>query len=126
SSERRRGELISVMGQSGCGKSTLIKTLRAEIITIYGEITLDGKNLYDNASHYTRHFGYVLQDDLLYPYLTVYENLWFRGRLRLPKLSTANLDRKINNNLQQTNLVHRRDTRVGDSTKKLFNGGERK
>lgn len=126
SSEIRRGELISVMGQSRCGKSTLIKTLRAEIITIYGEITLDGKNLYDNASHYTRHFGYVLQDDLLYPYLTVYENLWFRGRLRLPKLSTANLDRKINNNLQQTNLVHRRDTRVGDSTKKLLNGGERK
>jgi ABC-type lipoprotein export system ATPase subunit len=122
----KKGQLIGVMGQSGCGKSTLVKTISAEIIPTYGEIRIDGKNLYGNITYFTQHFGYVPQDDLLYPYLTVYENLYYRGRLRMPKISTAYLNLKINNILHQTNLLHRKNTRVGDFKKKFLSGGERK
>ncbi len=122
----RKGQLIGVMGQSGCGKSTLVKTISAEIIPTYGEIRIDGKNLYGNITYFTQHFGYVPQDDLLYPYLTVYENLLYRGRLRMPKISQAYLNLKINNILNQTNLMHRKNTRVGDFKKKFLSGGERK
>jgi ABC-type multidrug transport system ATPase subunit/ABC-type multidrug transport system permease subunit len=122
----KKGQLIGVMGQSGCGKSTLVKTISAEIIPTYGEVRMDGKNLYDNITYFTQHFGYVPQDDLLYPYLTVYENLFYRGRLRMPKISTAYLNLKINNILHQTNLQHRKNTRVGDFKKKFLSGGERK
>jgi len=122
----KKGQLIGIMGQSGCGKSTLVKTIVAEIIPIYGEIRIDGKNLYNNITYFTQHFGYIPQDDLLYPYLTVYENLFFRGRLRMPKISTTYLNVKINNILNQTNLMHKKNTRVGDSKKKFLSGGERK
>lgn len=122
----RKGQLIGVMGQSGCGKSTLIKTMSTEIIPVYGEIRLDGKNLYNNLNYFTQHFGYVPQDDLLYPYLTVYENLFYRGRMRMPKISQAYLDLKISNILHQTNLNHRKHTQVGDWQKKYLSGGERK
>jgi ABC-type multidrug transport system ATPase subunit len=54
----------------------------------------------------------VPQDDLLYPNLTVYENLWYRGRLRLPNISAASLKQKIENLLHQVNLSHRKDTQV--------------
>jgi len=122
----KKGQLIGIMGQSGCGKSTLVKTISAEIIPTYGEIRMDGKNLYENITYFTQHFGYVPQDDLLYPYLTVYENLFYRGRLRMPKISTAYLNLKINNILHQTNLQHRKNTQVGDFKKKFLSGGERK
>jgi len=124
--DMKKGQLIGIMGQSGCGKSTLVKAISAEIIPTFGEIRLDGKNLYDNITFYTQHFGYVPQDDLLYPYLTVYENLYYRGRLRLPKISKSFLDMKINNILSQTNLAHRKNTRVGDFKTKYLSGGERK
>jgi len=122
----RKGQLIGIMGQSGCGKSTLVKTISTEIIPTYGDIKIDGKDLYSNITYFTQHFGYVPQDDLLYPYLTVYENLFYRGRLRMPKVTPANLNLKINNILHQTNLIHRKNTVVGDFKKKFLSGGERK
>jgi len=122
----KKGQIIGILGQSGCGKSTLVKTISAEIIPTYGEIKIDDKTLYNNLPYFTHHFGYVPQDDLLYPYLTVYENLFYRGRLRMPKISSAYLNVKINNILHQTNLTHRKNTMVGDSNKRFLSGGERK
>jgi ABC-type multidrug transport system ATPase subunit/ABC-type multidrug transport system permease subunit len=122
----KKGQIIGILGQSGCGKSTLVKTISSEIIPTYGEIRIDDKNLYSNITYFTQHFGYVPQDDLLYPYLTVYENLYFRGKLRMPKISSAFLNIKINNILNQTNLVHRKNNLVGAYDKKLLSGGERK
>jgi ABC-type multidrug transport system ATPase subunit len=122
----RMGELVGILGQSGCGKSTLLKTINHEIIPTYGNVVVDGKNLSENLGYYAQFFGYVPQDDLLYPNLTVYENLWYRGRLRLPNISKATLDQKIINLLRQVNLIHRKDSKVGDYKKKLLSGGERK
>ncbi len=124
--DARKGELIGIMGQSGSGKSTLLKTISTEIMPTYGELQIDGKSIYSNINYYTQYFGYVPQDDLLYPFLSVYENLWYRGRLRMPNLSRTYLNQKIYNILQQVNLLHRKDTQVGDSKKKLLSGGERK
>jgi len=124
--EARKGQLIGVLGQSGCGKSTLVKVLSGEIIPTYGQVLVDGKDFFANHSYYIQYFGYVPQDDLLYPYLTVYENLWYRLRLRMPHISPASLDLKINNILHQVNLSHQRDTKVGDFGRKNLSGGERK
>lgn len=122
----RKGQLVGILGQSGCGKSTLLKTISTEIVPTYGNVVVDGKKLADNIGYYSQAMGYVPQDDLLYPNLSVYENLWYRGRLRMPNISRENLDQKIVNLLRQVNLIHRKDTRVGDYKKKLLSGGERK
>lgn len=124
--EARKGQLIGVLGQSGSGKSTLVKVLSGEIIPTYGQLWVDGKDFFANHSYYIQFFGYVPQDDLLYPYLTVYENLWYRLRLRMPQISPASLDLKINNILHQVNLSHQRDTKVGEFKRKNLSGGERK
>jgi len=126
SCEARKGQLIGILGQSGSGKSTLVKILSGEIIPTYGQIMIDGKDYYSNLPYYNQFVGYVPQDDLLYPNLTVYENLWYRLRLRMPYISAENLDHKISNILHQVNLSHQRDTKVGDFKKKNLSGGERK
>ncbi|MCK9557627.1 MAG: ATP-binding cassette domain-containing protein [Candidatus Cloacimonetes bacterium] len=124
--EAQRGQLIAIMGQSGCGKSTLTKVLSTEINPSYGQITIDGKNLYSNINYFLEHMAYVPQDDLLYPNLSVYENLWYRIRLRMPHIQPALLRQKVNNILNQVGLNHHRDTIVGEFKKKNLSGGERK
>jgi ABC-type multidrug transport system ATPase subunit len=122
----RKGELVGVLGQSGCGKSTLLKCLAGEIIPTYGSMLIDGKDFYRNLNDYTSHFGYVPQDDLLFSQLTVYENLWYRGRVQLAQMSSAQLHQKILNIISRTGLAHLRNQRVGDEQAKLLSGGERK
>jgi len=124
--EARKGQLIGILGQSGSGKSTLVKVLSGEIIPTYGQMQVDGKDYFSNLHYYNQYVGYVPQDDLLYPYLTVYENLLYRLRMRMPHISMANLDQKINNILHQVNLSHQRNTKVGEFKKKNLSGGERK
>lgn len=124
--EAQRGQLIAIMGQSGCGKSTLTKVLSGEIAPTYGQILIDNKDLSENINYFLEHMGYVPQDDLLYPNLSVYENLWYRIRLRMPHIQPVMLKQKVNNILNQVNLSHHRDTIVGDQKTKNLSGGERK
>lgn len=124
--EATKGQLIAIMGQSGCGKSTLTKVLSTEITPTYGQVLVDGKNLYTNLNYYLEFLGYVPQDDLLYPNLSVYENLYYRLKLRNPLLPHSKLLQKVQIIMQQVNLSHHRDTRVGDQRSKNLSGGERK
>ncbi len=121
-----KGNFIGILGQSGCGKSTLLKTISAEIHPTYGTIKIDGKNLNRNLMYFTEHFGYVPQEDLLFSNLTVYENLMYRGKMRMPTISNEQLDQKISIILNQTNLMQRKYSPVGDVKNKFMSGGERK
>jgi ABC-type multidrug transport system ATPase subunit len=124
--EVEEGELVGILGQSGCGKSTLLKALSASVIPSGGMVTINNKNLYNNVNYFSPHIGYVPQEELLFYDLTVYENLYYRGSLLAPKISREHLDKKIDNILQQVNLVHKRDSKVGNPKTKLLSGGERK
>ena len=121
-----KGDLVGILGQSGCGKSTLLKTIIGEITPTYGSITLDGKDYFKNINYFSQFVGFVPQEDLLYPELTVYENLYFRGKLLLPRISKENLRQKIGNILMEMNLQHRKHSIVGNAENKLLSGGERK
>ncbi|MDI3503414.1 MAG: hypothetical protein PWP64_350 [Candidatus Cloacimonadota bacterium] len=124
--EVKKGQLVAILGQSGCGKSTLTKVLSTEISPTYGQILIDGKPILSNLSYFLENMGYVPQEDLLYPNLSVYENLWYRLRLRMPKLQRNMLEQKVNNILNLVKLSHLRDTIVGDFKTKNLSGGERK
>jgi ABC-type multidrug transport system ATPase subunit len=124
--DMNKNELIGIMGQSGAGKSSLLKTLSGEVFATYGKILYDGKNFYENINFYTQFVGYVPQDDLLFSHLTVYENLYYRGKLRIPKITSELLEHKINSILLKTGLSHRKNTMVGDLKNKKLSGGERK
>ena len=122
----QKGEIIGVMGQSGCGKSSLLKAICGEVFPTYGSVLYDGKDYFENINFYSQFVGYVPQDDLLFSNLTVYENLYYRGKLRIPKITNSYLKQKIDNILLKTNLIHRKNTKVGDLKNKLLSGGERK
>lgn len=73
------GEVVTVMGPSGSGKSTLLAWLCGSVDPVFaveGRIELDGLDITGLAPE-DRHIGILFQDDLLFPHLSVGENLAF-------------------------------------------------
>ena len=63
--EVKKDEFISIVGPSGCGKSTILSILIGLINKSSGEINY---NIEDPI------IGYMLQEDSLFPWRTVFEN----------------------------------------------------
>lgn len=75
----RPGEVVTVMGPSGIGKSTLLDAVAGHLphgFTLSGNITLDGVDLTRLAPE-ARHVGLMFQDAVLFPHLSVGDNLAF-------------------------------------------------
>jgi putative thiamine transport system ATP-binding protein len=80
------GEIVTVMGPSGSGKTTLLSVVAGDLPEpLYGAgvVTLNGRDL-THVRPEQRRIGRLFQDDLLFPHLTVGENLLF-GVERGPK-----------------------------------------
>jgi putative thiamine transport system ATP-binding protein len=73
------GEIATLMGPSGCGKSSLLSFLCGTLDPAFaaeGEVLLDGAPLLALPPE-RRRLGILFQDDLLFPHLSVGENLAF-------------------------------------------------
>lgn len=69
----KQKELVCLLGRSGCGKSTLLKLLAGFIKPSSGDILLNGTPLL----HPGPECCMVFQEDALFPWLTVRENIAF-------------------------------------------------
>jgi urea transport system ATP-binding protein len=71
------GETVAIMGRNGMGKSTLLKSLIGLLRARSGSVSLSGRELSD-AETFERvaaGMGYVPQGRMVFPYLTVEENI---------------------------------------------------
>ncbi|KAL2902042.1 ABC transporter G family member 14 [Bienertia sinuspersici] len=77
------GEILAMLGPSGSGKTTLLSALGGRLggKLLSGKITFNGQPF---SGSIKRRTGFVAQDDILYPHLTVFETLLFTALLRLP------------------------------------------
>ncbi len=72
-----KGETVAIMGRNGMGKSTLLKALIGILPTRSGSVSLAGRELAGTPT-YTRvaaGMGFVPQGRMIFPYLTVEENI---------------------------------------------------
>jgi molybdate transport system ATP-binding protein len=79
------GEVLAVLGPNGAGKSTLLRVLAGLLPPDGGSVVLDGSEVWDGAEHVPAHrrpLGMVFQDHLLFPHLSVTENVAFGLRTR--------------------------------------------
>jgi putative thiamine transport system ATP-binding protein len=73
------GEVVTLMGPSGCGKSSLLAYLCGSLdpaLTAGGAVLLGGEDV-TGLPPERRQLGILFQDDLLFPHLSVEENLAF-------------------------------------------------
>ncbi|CAI5989200.1 unnamed protein product [Closterium sp. NIES-64] len=89
-------------------------------------ITLNGDPV--TASTMRRVSAYVMQDDLLFPALTVRETLLFAAELRLGNGTVGRRDKeeKVEGLMRLLGLTRVADSRIGDENRRGVSGGERK
>ncbi|KAI3466139.1 hypothetical protein Pfo_022802 [Paulownia fortunei] len=119
------GEMLAMLGPSGSGKTTLLTALGGRLGGhLAGSMTYNGKP-FTNAMK--RNTGFVTQDDILYPHLTVTETLVYTALLRLPRTLTK--DEKAAHAeavITQLGLSRCRNSVIGGPFLRGVSGGERK
>jgi putative thiamine transport system ATP-binding protein len=73
------GEVLAVMGPSGCGKSSLLGFVAGTLPPVFaasGQVRLQGRDI-DALPTMQKRVGMLFQDDLLFPHMTVQDNLLF-------------------------------------------------
>lgn len=127
SGEARDGEILAVLGASGSGKSTLIDALANRIAkgSLKGTVSLNSEHLESRLLKVIS--AYVMQDDLLFPMLTVEETLMFAAEFRLPRtLSKSKKKLRVQALIDQLGLRNAAKTVIGDEGHRGVSGGERR
>jgi putative thiamine transport system ATP-binding protein len=119
------GEILTLMGPSGCGKSSVLAAIAGTLaqvseglspLSFKGQVQLNGHDLGQLPTH-QRGVGLVFQDALLFPHMSVFENLEFA----LPKgLSQLERTTRVQQALQEANLEG-----LGPRDPSSLSGGQR-
>ncbi|KNA16563.1 hypothetical protein SOVF_087540 [Spinacia oleracea] len=127
SGEAKEGEIMAVLGASGSGKSTLIDALADRISkqSLKGSVLMNGEVLESKLLKVIS--AYVMQEDLLFPMLTVEETLMFSAEFRLPRtLSNSKKKGRVQALIDQLGLRGAANTIIGDEGHRGVSGGERR
>lgn len=123
----RAGHLTALMGPSGSGKTTLLSILgdrSRKPLTPTGTVTYNG---YPVNKSVKRLLGFVSQDELMYPNLTVYETLFYAALLKLPQtMSRTEKLGRVEAVISALGLNKCRDTVIGGMFRPGISGGEKK
>src|SRR6185503_9566896 len=71
------GTIFGFIGPSGCGKTTTVRLLTGVYSPTSGQVSVLGKNPVHFSQSDREKIGYLIQNFVLYPQLTVWENLNF-------------------------------------------------
>ena len=82
------GCFFGLLGPSGCGKTTLLRLIAGLIEPDAGDILFDGQSVVDVPPE-RRRIGMVFQQHVLFPHMTVEENIAFGLRMRGTGLKAA-------------------------------------
>ena len=121
------GDMIALMGPSGAGKTTLLMTLNGYLPPTSGQVRVNGEDLYAIYDALRGSIGYVPQDDIVHPELTVFEAVKYSAKFRLPPdYSDAEIDQRVEQTLKDLGLDSLRNLEIGKPEKKVLSGGQRK
>ncbi|XP_012466955.1 ABC transporter G family member 22 isoform X1 [Gossypium raimondii] len=120
------GEVVALMGPSGSGKTTLLNILGGRLThsAVAGSVTYNDQPY---SKFLKSRIGFVTQDDVLFPHLTVKETLTYAALLRLPlTLTKQQKEKRALDVIYELGLDRCQDTMIGGSFVRGVSGGERK
>jgi len=110
------GELTALLGPSGCGKTTTMKMIAGLLEPTSGDVTFDGRSvLRDKPEH--RGVVMVFQNYLLFPYMSVADNVGFGLKMR--KIDPGEIKRRVGEMLEMVKLPD-----LGDRKPSALSGGQ--
>ena len=114
------GECVTIMGPSGCGKSTLLAFISGTLDPVFratGRVAIGARDITGLQPEH-RHIGIQFQDDLLFPHLSVGDNMAFA----LPALVRGRQQRRMR--IEQA-LAEADLTGFADRDPATLSGGQR-
>ena len=126
------GSLVSILGPTGSGKTSLLNILASRVpcgasngSKLTGSFRVNGQMR--DEQKFRRVSAYVLQDDLLFAHLTVFETLMLAANFYLPdELPDSEKKEVVMGVLTELGLLKAKDTIIGDDKVRGVSGGERK
>lgn len=121
------GDMIALMGPSGAGKTTLLLALNGYLPPTSGMVRINGEDLYNIYDTLRGSIGYVPQDDLVHPELTVFEAVRYSAKFRLPPdYSDDEINARVEQTIKDLGLDGVKNLQIGKPEKKILSGGQRK
>ena len=109
------GEFVCVIGPSGCGKSTIFRLVNKLLTPAEGTVLVNGTSI-EKQKNYC---GYMPQQDLLFPWRTVKENLMLPMEIQ-GGISKAEMEQRADQALESVGLKD-----WGKKSPKELSGGMR-
>ncbi|KAK9760467.1 hypothetical protein K7432_015470 [Basidiobolus ranarum] len=122
-----KGQVLAIMGPSGTGKTTLVDILggKQKSGKVCGSLLVDGRPM--STTEMRQLVGFVDQEFVLAPELTVFESLMFSACLRLPEcIPYEEKLARVETLIQKLGLEKVRDRRVGSVATRSLSGGEKR
>lgn len=123
----KAGTMTALMGESGAGKTSLLNALcgRAHYGEVSGMININGHET--SIEEHSSAVGFVPQDDIVYPELTVRENLIFSGKFQMPQgTPMQEIEDLADATMASLGLSRVMHSIVGDVHRRGISGGEKK
>jgi ABC-type multidrug transport system ATPase subunit len=134
------------MGSSGAGKSSLLDILahRKTVGEVSGNVYLNHKPIFQHSSFtkitqlsnygnvlMKRLIAYVMQENILFESLTVYENLYYAAKLRVSfpknqKPTEVFYTKRVKQIMKLLGLSHIKDSLIGNERERGISGGQKK
>jgi len=95
------GRLVAFLGPSGCGKTTMLKMITGLLRPTQGTITFDGENILGVPAE-KRGAVMVFQNHLLFPYMSVGDNVGFGLKMR--KIDKKIIEKRVDDMLELVKL----------------------
>lgn len=105
-----KGNVVGLLGRNGAGKSTIMNIVTGYIQPTSGNVIINGKIVSESNGAVRNHFGYLPEQPPLYDTMTVYEYLYFVGKLK-------GIDRKV---LKESVLEVMEQTMITDVRNQLI------
>ena len=98
-----RGEYFMILGPTGAGKTVLLESIAGLYPLDKGEVWLDGREI-THVEPEKRNIGVVYQDYVLFPHLTVKDNITYG--LRVKRKPKKEIEERLNHLAELLNIGH--------------------
>jgi ABC-type sugar transport system ATPase subunit len=112
-----RGELVALLGPSGCGKTSILKMIAGLHPITEGEVLFDGR-IANQVPAEEREVVMVFQNSLLFPYMSVAQNIAFGLKMR--RIDRNEIDSRVNEMLRLVQMEG-----MGDRKPSQLSGGQK-
>ena len=108
--EVSQGCLYSLLGPNGAGKTTTINMLSCNLEVTKGSAKIKGHDVTEDPFEVRKYIGICPQENVLYDYLSIYENLVFFGKMY--DVEKTILEKRANLLIEKLGLTEKKGSKI--------------